>query len=84
MVCVYVLCSLIGATLIVSGLYMLLWGKSKETRKDESDIVVFEKKEHIQCDSILSVNSSLACNKKEHLKKTTTSVAPDTSDNNTL
>lgn len=28
------LCSVIGAVLIVCGLYMVLWGKSKETEKE--------------------------------------------------
>jgi len=57
------LCSLIGAVLIVCGLYMLLWGKSKETRKAESDIV--STKGPVKCDSIHISN-----------EKKATSVAP--------
>lgn len=60
------LCSLIGAVLIVCGLYLLLWGKSKETRKVESEIV--SAKGPVKCDSIHISN-----------EKKATSVAPVTS-----
>ncbi|XP_057419966.1 WAT1-related protein At1g68170-like isoform X2 [Lotus japonicus] len=50
--------SVTGAVLIVCGLYMLLWGKSKESKMVESDDV--STKASVPCDS------PLACNQKEH------------------
>ncbi|KAJ1399148.1 EamA domain [Sesbania bispinosa] len=70
--------SLLGAVLIVCGLYMLLWGESKETRKAKSDLV--SANVSVECDSIQ------ICNQKEHDKKIKASVAPYTfsSVNNSL
>ncbi|KAK7319368.1 hypothetical protein RJT34_04088 [Clitoria ternatea] len=62
--------SLTGSVLIVGGLYMLLWGKSKETRMAAK--LLSEKLSSngsLQCDSIHVANSSLACNHREHDKK---------------
>ncbi|KAK7363208.1 hypothetical protein VNO77_05340 [Canavalia gladiata] len=61
--------SLIGSLLIVGGLYMLLWGKSKETWKLASEMVPSDGS--VQCDSIhINGKPSLACNlKREHDKK---------------
>lgn len=69
MVCVFILCSLTGATLIVCGLYMLLWGKSKEAREVDNMNEMVSAKDSIQCDSIPIANSSLTCIQKEHDKK---------------
>jgi hypothetical protein len=33
----FVLCSVLGAVLIVSGLYMVLWGKAREEDEQEAD-----------------------------------------------
>lgn len=61
--------SLTGATLIVCGLYMLLWGKSKEAREVDNMNEMVSAKDSIQCDSIPIANSSLTCIQKEHDKK---------------
>lgn len=84
MVCVCMLCSLTGAILVVGGLYMLLWGKSKETARQESDFD--SKNSPDKYDSINITNSSLVSNQKECDMKIAASVAPDTSLNvdNTL
>ncbi|TKY59554.1 WAT1-related protein [Spatholobus suberectus] len=69
--------SLIGSVLIVGGLYMLLWGKSKETRREPSDMV--SSKGSVQCDQIHITNPSLAFSQREHDKKIVASVPPYTS-----
>ena len=50
------LCSLTGSVLIVGGLYMLLWGKSKEKRMEHSDIV--SSKGTLQCEAIHNTDPS--------------------------
>ncbi|KAL2343734.1 hypothetical protein Fmac_005019 [Flemingia macrophylla] len=57
--------SLTGSVLIVGGLYMLLWGKSKETPRELREVVF--SKDSSQCDPI-QVTNSLACNQIEHDK----------------
>lgn len=69
--------SLTGATLVVCGLYMLLWGKGKEAARLESNSD-FENSP-VQCDSINIANSPLVSNQKERDKNIPASVAPDTS-----
>ncbi|KAL5174978.1 WAT1-related protein [Glycine soja] len=48
--------SLTGSVLIVGGLYMLLWGKSKEKRMEHSDIV--SSKGTLQCEAIHNTDPS--------------------------
>ncbi|WJX46662.1 hypothetical protein P8452_33438 [Trifolium repens] len=65
--------SLTGATLIVCGLYMLLWGKSKEARQVNNNNNMNEivsVKDTDKCDSINIPNSSLTCIQKDHDKDT--------------
>ncbi|PNX97640.1 auxin-induced protein 5ng4-like, partial [Trifolium pratense] len=65
--------SLTGATLIVCGLYMLLWGKSKEARQVDNNNNMNEMvsvKDTDKCDSIHIANSSLTCIQKDHDKNT--------------
>ncbi|RDY08287.1 WAT1-related protein [Mucuna pruriens] len=58
--------SLTGSVLIVGGLYMLLWGKSKDTRREQSEMV--SSKGSSQCDPIHVTNLSLTCSQREHDK----------------
>ncbi|XP_045826457.1 WAT1-related protein At1g68170-like isoform X2 [Trifolium pratense] len=68
--------SLTGATLIVCGLYMLLWGKSKEARQVDNNNnnnnmnEMVSVKDTDKCDSIHIANSSLTCIQKDHDKNT--------------
>ncbi|MCI13782.1 WAT1-related protein [Trifolium medium] len=66
--------SLTGATLIVCGLYMLLWGKSKEARQVDNNNnnmnEIASVKDPDKCDSIHIANSSLTCIQKDHDKNT--------------
>ncbi|XP_058763380.1 WAT1-related protein At1g68170-like [Vicia villosa] len=79
--------SLTGAALIVCGLYMLLWGKSKEARKMHNMNEIASAIDTVKCDSFhIANNSALSCIQKEHDKKIAT-IAPDVSlnvNNNTL
>ncbi|XP_020234532.1 WAT1-related protein At1g68170 [Cajanus cajan] len=60
--------SLTGSVLIVGGLYMLLWGKSKETPRELSEMV--SSKGSPQCDPIHIINNpSLACSQRNHDNK---------------
>ncbi|XP_027348408.1 WAT1-related protein At1g68170-like [Abrus precatorius] len=68
--------SLTGSVLIVSGLYMLLWGQNNETWKGETEMV--SSKGLVQCDSVHVADPPLACNQREHDKKIAASVPPYT------
>ncbi|KAK7400261.1 hypothetical protein VNO78_11464 [Psophocarpus tetragonolobus] len=50
--------SVTGSVLIVGGLYMLLWGKSKEKEMEQSEMV--SSKGFVQCEAIHVTNPSLA------------------------
>lgn len=72
------MCSVIGAVLIVIGLYMVLWGKSKEMKKvtdleitpeiEEIEVVVASTKVDHH-DSINCSNDSHACSKSHIVNK---------------
>ncbi|CAJ1935967.1 unnamed protein product [Sphenostylis stenocarpa] len=58
--------SVIGSVLIVGGLYLLLWGKSKETETKRNEV---SSEDLVQCEAIHDTNPSLACcQRDEHHK----------------
>jgi len=59
-------CSVTGSVLVVGGLYMLLWGKSKETQMKQNEV---SSKDFVQCEAIHVTNRSLACSQKDQEKK---------------
>jgi len=76
---VSMLCSVTGSVLVVGGLYLLLWGKIKETQMKQSketqmkQIEVFSE-DSVQCETIHFTNPSLACCQRDQDKKIVTSV----------
>ncbi|QCD84042.1 WAT1-related protein [Vigna unguiculata] len=71
--------SVTGSVLVVGGLYLLLWGKIKETQMKQSketqmkQIEVFSE-DSVQCETIHFTNPSLACCQRDQDKKIVTSV----------
>lgn len=61
------LCSLTGSVFIVGGLYMLLWGKSREAQMEQSKTV--SSKGTVQCEAIHITNPSSACSQNEHARR---------------
>ncbi|XP_052729449.1 WAT1-related protein At1g68170 isoform X1 [Vigna angularis] len=63
--------SVTGSVVVVGGLYLLLWGKSKETQMKQNDVF---SKDSVQCETIHSTNPSLASWQKDKDNKIVASV----------
>ncbi|ESW31046.1 hypothetical protein PHAVU_002G204400 [Phaseolus vulgaris] len=63
--------SVIGSVLVVGGLYMLLWGKSKETQMKQKEVF---SKDFVQCEANHITNPSLSCCQRDQDNKIVASV----------
>lgn len=71
-------CSLIGAIIIVFGLYSVVWGKSKENSNSD-ELVYEENKSHDELPVVYKKTSNILDN-----ATTDTDVKPDVRENNSL